>query len=301
MGEEAVLEGVKKYGPSAGGKAMMDFEYIHAKEALESGLYVTYYSEAKKHECGRIGSQSMCFCGHMFPDHDIKVTKKKQSSKCTQCKCKDFRWVPQRPEECGMWWLPRRKGFKVSEWAVKCKCKLPHHDHRPVRPYRAKPGKGGCNAFVGDFACISCDCRWEDHTVLYEFEHDRMMEGKKIREDYLPLNQNKELHNLVFNTDRKALPNYNRVKKKPKRGGRGRGRGRIRGSKRGRVRKPASRPMIGNAGEFDQGIGMDMGEPDMDVRPSQANRGRVRGRLRGRGGTSRTGGATKKSSYRRKF
>lgn len=281
MGEEAVLEGVKKYGPSAGGKAMMDFEFQHAKEALESGLYVTYYCDAKKHECGRVGSQSLCFCGHMFPEHDIKVTKKKQSSQCTQCPCKVFAWVPRRPEECGMWWLPRRKGFKVSEWAAKCKCKLPHYDHRPERPYRSKPGKGGCNAFIGDFACISCDSRWEDHIVLYEFEHDRMMEGKKIGEDFLPLNQNKELHNLVFNTDRKELPNYNRIKKNPTRGrgvknitrgGSGVGRGRV---------KRVTAPKIGNVEERENDTGGSGGL--------------------GRGGMRVRGSGIGRTDYRRKF
>lgn len=47
MGEQAVLDGVKKFGPSAGGKAMMDFEFVNAQEAVESGIYVTYWSDAK--------------------------------------------------------------------------------------------------------------------------------------------------------------------------------------------------------------------------------------------------------------
>jgi hypothetical protein len=47
MGEQAVLDGVKKFGPSAGGKAMMDFEYVNAQEALETGIYVTYWCDAK--------------------------------------------------------------------------------------------------------------------------------------------------------------------------------------------------------------------------------------------------------------
>lgn len=210
MGEDAILDGVKKYGPSAGGKAMMDFEYVHGQEALESGLYVTYWSVAKKMECGRIGSKSLCFCGHKYADHDIKATKKKQKTNCGLCKCKFFRFVPQRPEECGMWWLPRRKNFKMSEWKAKCKCGHGHDRHSPVPPLSCKDC--GCFDFYCDFACISCDCRWEDHEVLYEFEHDRMMEGKKIGEDYLPLKQNEELHKLVFKTDRKKLPNYNRTK-----------------------------------------------------------------------------------------
>ena len=237
MGEQAVLDGVKKYGPSAGGKAMMDFEYKHAQEAIESGLYVTYWCTAKQMECARIGSTSLCFCGHDYADHEIVVTKKGQTSRCTKCNCKCFKYVPRRPEECGMWWLPRRKGFKVSEWKAKCKCGKPHTDHKPNPPYMLKPGKGSCTGFYSDFACISCDCRWEDHEVLYEFEHERLMAGKKVGEDYLPLSQNKELHTLVFKTDRNKLPNYNRPrpkKKKAIRGGRG-GRGGREAIRAGRI------------------------------------------------------------------
>lgn len=190
MGEQAVLEGVKKFGPSAGGKAMMDFEYVNAQEALESGIYVTYWSDAKQTECGRVGSTSICFCGHGFSDHDVRVTKKKESSKCLACKCKQFKWVPKRPEECGMYWLPRRKNFKVSEWYAKCKCGKGTVDHDPNGSHR---GKSGCGGFWSDFACIGCDCRWEDHSTIFELEHDRMMAGKKIREDYLPLSMNNEL------------------------------------------------------------------------------------------------------------
>ena len=103
-----------------------------------------------------------------------------------------------------MYWLPRRKGFKVSEWKAKCKCNLPHDQHMPTAPYMAKGG--GCNGFYCDFACIACDCRWEDHSTIWEFEDERRAAGKKTGQDYLPLNMNKELHELVFNTDRKALP-----------------------------------------------------------------------------------------------
>ena len=71
MAEEDVLENVKKFGPSAGGKAMMDFEYQNAKEAIDSGVYVTYWSDKKNHECARVGSKSMCFCGHKYTEHAV--------------------------------------------------------------------------------------------------------------------------------------------------------------------------------------------------------------------------------------
>ena len=204
MGEQAVLDGVKKFGPSAGGKAMMDFEYVNAQEAVESGIYCTYWSDAKQRECGRVGSTSKCFCGCSYSDHQIKVTKKRESSKCMNCKCKQFRWVPTRPEECGKYWLPRRKNFKVSEWFPKCKCGKATYEHEPNPPFRGK--HHSCGGFWSDFACIGCDCRWEDHSTIWELEHDRMMAGKKIGEEFLPLSMNNELQTLVFKTDRSKLP-----------------------------------------------------------------------------------------------
>ena len=107
-----------------------------------------------------------------------------------------------------MYWLPRRKEFKASEWRAKCKCKLPHDQHSPNPPYSSK----ACQGFYCDFACISCDCRWEDHETLFEFEDERRALRKKVGKEYLPLSMNKELHDLVFNTDRKALPQFNREK-----------------------------------------------------------------------------------------
>ena len=169
---------------------------------------MTYYCGKKRQECGRVGSKSLCFCGHKYAQHAVQASKKRVSSKCEACPCKEFKNVPQRAEECGMYWLPRRKDFKQSEWRAKCKCKLPHDQHSPLPPYTAK----GCQGFYSDFACISCDCRWEDHETLFEFEDERRAQQKKVGQAFVPLSMNQELHELVFNTDRKALPQYNREK-----------------------------------------------------------------------------------------
>jgi hypothetical protein len=45
---------------------MLTWEFMHAKEAIERGIYVTWVSEASKDDCFRVGSQSRCFCGHLF-------------------------------------------------------------------------------------------------------------------------------------------------------------------------------------------------------------------------------------------
>eukprot|EP01017_Pseudomicrothorax_dubius_P032968 TRINITY_DN4367_c0_g1_i1.p1 TRINITY_DN4367_c0_g1~~TRINITY_DN4367_c0_g1_i1.p1 ORF type:complete len:115 (-),score=24.99 TRINITY_DN4367_c0_g1_i1:11-355(-) len=65
LDENAIVEGVKKHGVAVGGRKMMDQEFLHAQEALESGIYMTYYCESKKSECSRVGSTSRCFCGHV--------------------------------------------------------------------------------------------------------------------------------------------------------------------------------------------------------------------------------------------
>lgn len=186
MNADAVLAGVKEFGPSAGGAKMIDNEKLHADEAIKSGLYVTYFNNIKNHECMRVGSKSKCFCGHFYSAHKLTITGKKKniSNPCEKCVCKRFQWIPTRPEECGMYWLPRRKEFKLSEWRVKCKCKHEHDLHKPNVPSRCQ--KSGCNCFefYSDFACISCDGRWEDHETLYEFEHDRMMDKKPVGYEY---------------------------------------------------------------------------------------------------------------------
>lgn len=114
-----------------------------------------------------------------------------------------------------MYWLPRRKDFKLSEWRAKCKCKHAHDEHLPNVPKKCK--KCGCFDFYSDFACISCDGRWEDHVTLYEFEHDRIQAGKKVGYDFEPLSMNTELHGLMFDPNqRKMLPNNNRPAPKKK-------------------------------------------------------------------------------------
>ena len=215
MGEEAVLEGVKNFGPSAGGEAMINYERQHAEEAMETGIYVTHFNPTKKMECARVGSKSQCFCGHKYSDHNLTCTKKKLANPCQNCICKGFKWMPQRPEECGMYWLPRRKDFKLSEWKAKCKCGHGHDVHSPNGPQKCK--KCGCFDFYSDFACISCDGRWEDHETIYEFEHDRLQAGKKVGADFMPLAGMNELQGLIFDPEqRKKLPNNNRPNPKKK-------------------------------------------------------------------------------------
>ena len=72
-----------------------------------------------------------------------------------------IRFVPTRPEECGMYWLPRRKDFDVTKWRAPCKCNHTHEDHNPNPPFKC--GSCQCYSFNSYFACISCDQSWENH------------------------------------------------------------------------------------------------------------------------------------------
>jgi len=195
---DTIREGVEKYGVAGGARVMMSNEYLHAKEAVESGIYMTYWCEKKKSECFRLGSKSKCFCGHLQNEHNKNIGTKKIDTKCLNCPCKAFSYVPTRPEEVGMWWLPRRKEFDVRTWRAKCKCKHSHEEHAPTRPFRCK-ACGNCQDFHCDFACITCDCAWEDHMVLYETEQERKMEKKPIGQAYYPLADHADIQDMVFN------------------------------------------------------------------------------------------------------
>ena len=41
--------------------------------------------------------------------------------------------------------------------------------------------------FISNFACLSCDGKWEEHVTLYEDEEIRKELGKTVGEDYYPL------------------------------------------------------------------------------------------------------------------
>ena len=163
----------------------MDWEMKHAKEAEESGIYITFHNEVKNRLCGRVGSESRCFCGHYFPDHNKILTKKKFDSKCKKCKCQGFKWIPTRPEEIGFGHLPRRSEFNIHKFFVKCKCGHAPWSHDPKSMKCNECNK--CYMFHSDFACLGCDSFWEDHSTIYELEHERYMQKKPIGKEFYPL------------------------------------------------------------------------------------------------------------------
>ena len=152
---------------------MLEWEFTHAQESTQSGVYITWVSDKMRpteEQCFRIGSESRCFCGHLLKDHNRELGKKVKSN-CRQCKCTAFQFIPRRPEELGLWHLPRRKGFDINTWRPSCVCKYPHTEHAPVRPHKCS--KSGCFNFQSDFCCTSCDRKFEDHETLWETEQER--------------------------------------------------------------------------------------------------------------------------------
>lgn len=127
---QQVLAGLQQHGVAPGGRVMMDMEAEAAQWANDHGLYVTYRN-SKGNDCTRVGPRSRCFCSHPFSAHTF-VSKRSVYPRCTTCACQAFAFVPQRPEEVGDWWMPRRKGFNVHTWRAKCRCGHGHDEHDPT-------------------------------------------------------------------------------------------------------------------------------------------------------------------------
>eukprot|EP00801_Mesodinium_rubrum_P011368 Mrub_11437.p2 GENE.Mrub_11437~~Mrub_11437.p2 ORF type:complete len:198 (+),score=63.42 Mrub_11437:71-595(+) len=148
-----------------------------------SHIYVTYQNKGK--ECWRVGPKSQCLCGHPFLDHTLD--KKMFHNKCQKCLCGDFKLVIKRPEGLNMGYLPRRKGFDITKWEPKCKCGHEVSKHKPsISKFEYKCKDCKCMDFLSDYTCVGCDDLWNNHEMVYEKEHDRMMKNKPIMEKYLP-------------------------------------------------------------------------------------------------------------------
>ena len=53
--------------------------------------------------------------------------------------------------------------------------------------FRTKCKECACAKFVSNFACLSCDGKWEEHVTLYEDEELRRELGKAVGEAHYPL------------------------------------------------------------------------------------------------------------------
>lgn len=127
-----VEDAIGMFGVAPGGSALILAEAAAANESINSGLYIIWRPNPYcvlppsasdeirdgTGQCCRVGSKSVCECGHPLSSH----AKPKLSSgfirppACSRCRCGGFTYTPTRPEECGQWWLPRRRDFDLIEW-----------------------------------------------------------------------------------------------------------------------------------------------------------------------------------------
>ena len=149
-----IEQAAASYGVAPGAKAMMQAESRGAQRAVASGVYIVWRSKKNGADCSRVGSDARCFCGHALSAHKAVSKSNPQAPACTSCPCRRFEFVPSRPEECGMWWLPRRKGFDVHSWRAPCRCKHGHDSHDPVT---RRCRMCACSCFVSDYRCLGCD------------------------------------------------------------------------------------------------------------------------------------------------
>ena len=199
MTGRVLVNTVKNNRMTKGTQGMMDNERLHAQEAIESGIYVTWSTISqggKTVECFRVGSNSMCICGHTFPCHDKILTKKKFCNKCNKCKCKAFKYIPVYPVEIGEYWIPFQKNFSYNTYKVKCKCKHTWSEHDGSGYLNCK--KCGCGEFNSAFCCAVCNKFWQDHEMSYETEDERKMNGKPVREDFIPFNEMPEMYDALY-------------------------------------------------------------------------------------------------------
>ena len=191
-GKEGLEALVEQYGPAPGGRAMMKAEAEAAAAAIASKRYAVYRS-AGTDFCARIGPRSRCFCGHDHKAHGA------QGCGTAGCSCRNFRWVPRRPEEVGEWWLPRRRGFQVKRWRAKCRCGHAHTEHHEGHASMLCRVPGcACMGFTAAFACLACDKRWEEHETTEESEAERRRQGRPVGPDFFPLAESPKLQRLVF-------------------------------------------------------------------------------------------------------
>lgn len=193
----SIRKAVEQFGPAPGARVMMDMERAAAEAAVASGTYIVWRIPSSRNDCTRVAPNSRCFCGHIAREHSLKP----RAFPCGFCTCRNFAFVPQRPEEVGEWWLPRRKGFDVRTWRAMCKCSHSHEDHDPnFHSCRMC----GCSTFTSAFLCIACDRHWEEHETLVETEQERRAEGRKVGQEFMPLADTPDIQEIVFDPSRRG-------------------------------------------------------------------------------------------------
>ena len=204
---EEVEAAVLAYGPAPGGVALMRLEAEAAAEAAASGVYITWRcarvgATAHGRECARVGGGSRCLCGCALRDHAPINARNPRPPRCRgrggACGCASFDFAPSRPEELGMWWLPRRQGFDVRTWRALCRCGHGHDVHaRAHESGRCSVRACGCGRFASDYACVTCECSQEGHETAFETEAERRAAGRPTGRAFEPLADSPFLQHAV--------------------------------------------------------------------------------------------------------
>jgi len=92
----------------------------------------------------------------LFTGHSVNVPCKQFG-----CPCKAYAWIPSRPEDIGEFWFQRRRGFDVSTWRAKCRCKHDHEHHKPT-------GYRQCTVAGGPFHYLQITC-----LILNEYSSEK--------------------------------------------------------------------------------------------------------------------------------
>jgi hypothetical protein len=195
--EAGLVDALSMYGPAPGSKELLERERAAAEHTLRlTRVYVTWRGKDGS-ECTRIGPTSLCFCGHNYDGHEVNLKKNVFPCRQSGCCCRRFEYMPSRPEECGEWWLPRRRDFDVRSYEAKCKCSHGHLSHDPGSSRRCSVCR--CPSFTSAFLCVVCDEHSERHETIWETEAERKAANRSVGSAYLPLAATPELSAVVFN------------------------------------------------------------------------------------------------------
>lgn len=181
-------------------KKLFDPEREAALQAIHTSIYVGWRCLGNNFDCIRVGDNSKCFCGHQLNEHAKFTASRKQTLECLaqSCSCKQFAFIPSRPEEIGEWWLQKRPGFDLSSWRAKCRCKHTHEEHNPNSNRKCRIKSCTCFAFDSNFLCAACDKHWEEHETVFDDLNSRQQKGLPYGEEYLPFHELPQLRNIVL-------------------------------------------------------------------------------------------------------
>ncbi len=195
------MAALRRHGPAPGGVRMLEAEWegaVAAADRWEAGVpapYEVWRRPGGGEDCARVGPSARCFCGHARREHGpgLGACVARSGKPEAPCPCPRFRYVPDRPEAVGEWWLPRRRGFQVLRWRAKCRCGHGHDRHSAGGGAARclEPGCA-CRCFAGAFACLVCDGPWEAHATLAESEGERAQAGLPTGAAFFPLQAHPE-------------------------------------------------------------------------------------------------------------